>query len=113
MIQELQPEDEGGRKWKGRWQGRKEAGVIIHTMATKDFLLAGGFVSPRLASSQGLLRLLFASLVVSLKHEFSIHQFFILATYVPHCILGPSVEYYSVVCDSVCDSLCVSVCVWG
>jgi hypothetical protein len=89
--------------------------VIKHTMATKDFLLAGGFVSPGLVSSQGLLRLLVASLVVSLKHEFGNHQLFILATYVPHCILGPSVEYYFVVCDSVCDSVCVCVCVcvWG
>ncbi len=59
-------------------------GVIIHTMATKDFLLAGGFVSPRLASSQGLLRLLGVSLVVSLKHEFGNHQLFIWVTYVPH-----------------------------
>ncbi len=84
MLQELQPEDEGGRKWKGRWQGRKEVGVTIHTMASKDFLLAGGFVSPRLASSQGLLRLLVASLVVSLKHVFGNHQLFISATYVPH-----------------------------
>ncbi len=94
---------------------RKEVGVIIHTMASKNFLLAGGFVSPRLASSQGLLRLLVASLVVSLKHEFGNHQLFILATYVPHCILGPSVEYYSVVCDSVydCVCVCVCVCVWG
>ncbi len=84
MLQELQPEDQEGRKWKGRWPGRKEAGVVIYIMATKDFLLACGFVSPGLASSQGLLRLLVASLVVSLQHVFGNHQLFKSATYVPH-----------------------------